>query len=281
MFSVPNLTGRTFLVTGANTGIGRTTALALARAGGHVILACRSEDKAKPVMDEIAAGGAGSAEPVALDLGSLASVRRCAAAVLAMKRPLHVLINNAGLTGRGLTEDGFELTFGVNHLGPFLLTTLLLDRLKESAPARIVNVSSRNHYRCKGLDFEAFRRTTASVSGVPEYSASKLANVLFTHELSRRLEGTGVTAYSLHPGVIASDIWRRIPWPIRPLVTFRMKTVEEGAETTLYCATSDEALEHAGGYFDDCRVREPSRLSLDRELAERLWRESEAWTSGS
>ncbi len=150
------------------------------------------------------------------DLGDLASVPMCAEEFLARGEPLHVLINNGGVAGaRGITADGFELAFGVNHLGHFALTAALLGCLAASAPARVVTVSSDSHYQAKGIDFEAVRRRTASVTGLPEYAVSKLSNVLFTQELARRLDGRGVTAYALHPGVVASDIWRRLPWPVR------------------------------------------------------------------
>jgi NAD(P)-dependent dehydrogenase (short-subunit alcohol dehydrogenase family) len=276
-----DLEGKTFLVTGANTGIGRVTALELARRGGHVVITCRSEDKARPVIDEIKTETKNEAiEALALELADLASVREAARRFLERDTPLHCLINNAGLAGtRGLTKDGFELTFGVNHLGHFLFTSLLLDRIKASAPARIVNVSSKAHYKADGIDFEALRRPTATISGVPEYGVSKLCNVLFTKELARRLEASGVTTYALHPGVVASDVWRRIPWPIRPLMKMGMITLEQGALTTLHCATSPEVATQSGRYYDKCKEREPSVLAKDEELAKRLWEKSEAWTS--
>lgn len=271
--------GKVCLVTGANSGIGRETAIGLARRGARVVLASRSEEKSRPVLDEIAADeGAGDAEFLPLDLGSLASVRSAADDVLARGLPLHLLINNAGLAGsRGLTEDGFERTFGVNHLGPFLLTNLLLGALRDAAPARIVNVASHAHYGARGIDFEAQKRPTASLTGFPEYRVSKLANVLFTAELARRLEGSGVTTYAVHPGVIASDIWRRVPWPIRPLATAFMKSPEEGARPSLYLATSPEVADHSGRYYEGERERKPSRSARDPELARALWEESEAF----
>jgi NAD(P)-dependent dehydrogenase (short-subunit alcohol dehydrogenase family) len=275
-----DLQGKTFLVTGANTGIGRVTAETLARRGGKVFLACRSEDKARPVLDAIRAAG-GSAEFLALDLGSLASVRACASAFLARDEPLHVLVNNAGLAGRGgLTEDGFELIFGTNHLGPFLLTTLLLPRLRASAPARVVVVSSKAHYDAKGIDWDALRRPTRTITSIREYEVSKLCNVLFAAELARGRAGAGVHSYALHPGVIASDIWRRIPWPIRPLMLRKMLTVEQGAQTSIHCAASPEVEGHDGRYYDDCREKAPSALAQDAELAKALWERCEAWTRG-
>ncbi len=219
------------MVTGANTGIGAATARALAARGGKLWLACRSEEKARPVLDEIRAAG-GRAELLALDLADLASVRKSAAEFLARDEPLHVLVNNAGLAGkRGLTRDGFEITFGTNHLGPFLFTTLLLPRLRASAPARIVNVSSVAHYQAKGIDWEALRRPTVTRTGLREYSVSKLCNVLFTKELARGRAGAGVHSYALHPGAVASDVWREVPPPFRWLIKLFMLSNEEGAQT--------------------------------------------------
>jgi NAD(P)-dependent dehydrogenase (short-subunit alcohol dehydrogenase family) len=273
--STTDLEGKTFLVTGANTGIGRATAVDLARRGGRVHLACRSEEKTKPVLDEI--GDAATFLP--LDLGDLASVHACAEEFLARDESLHVLVNNAGLAGqRGLTTSGFELAFGVNHVGHFLLTNLLLDRLKASAPARIVNVSSVGHYQAKGIDYEAVRKPTKSVTGLPEYAVSKLANVVHAQELARRLEGSGVTTYSLHPGAIASDVWRRIPWPVAPIMKLFMKNTEEGAQTSLYCATDPALAGVSGRYYDDRAEKEPNKLATP-ELGAELWKNSEEWTA--
>jgi NAD(P)-dependent dehydrogenase (short-subunit alcohol dehydrogenase family) len=272
------LSGRTFLVTGANTGIGRATAADLAKRGGRVYLACRSEQKGRAAVAAIvAATGNEAVTFLPLDLADLASVRTCAEQFLARGEPLHVLINNGGVAGqRGLTANGFELAFGVNHLGHFALTTALLDCLAASAPARIVNVSSDAHYQAKGVDFEAVRRPTASVTGMREYSVSKLSNVLFTQELARRLDGRGITAYALHPGVVASDIWRRVPWPVRPLLKLRMITPEQGARTSLYCATSPEVAHATGRFYDKSREREASPVAT-AELAGVLWQRSEEW----
>ena len=274
------LSGRTFLITGANTGIGRATAADLANRGGRVYLACRSQQKGRAAAAAIvAATGNEAVTFLPLDLADLASVRACAEQFLARGEPLHVLINNGGMAGsRGITADGFELAFGVNHLGHFVLTTALLDCLAASAPARVVNVSSDSHYQAKGIDFEAVRQRTASMTGMREYAVSKLGNVLFTQELARRVAGRGVTAYALHPGVVASDIWRRVPWPVRPLIKQRMITTEEGARTSLYCATAPELAQMSGRFYDDCREREASAVATG-ELAGALWQRSEAWTA--
>jgi len=274
------LSGLTFLITGANTGIGRATAADLANRGGRVYLACRSQQKGRAAAAAIvAATGNEAVTFLPLDLADLASVRTCAEQFLARGEPLHVLINNGGVAGqRGITRDGFELAFGVNHLGHFALTTALLDCLAASAPARVVNVSSDSHYQAKGIDFEAVRRRTASMTGMREYAVSKLGNVLFTQELARRVAGRGITAYALHPGVVASDIWRRVPWPVRPLIKRRMITTEEGARTSLYCATAPELAQVSGRFYDDCRERKASAVAT-AELAGTLWQRSEAWTA--
>ena len=274
------LSGRTFLITGANTGIGRATAADLANRGGRVYLACRSPQKGRAAAAAIAAATGNEAVTfLPLNLADLASVRTCAEQFLARGEPLHVLINNGGVAGqRGITRDGFELAFGVNHLGHFALTTALLDCLAASAPARVVNVSSDSHYQAKGIDFEAVRQRTASVTGMREYAVSKLGNVLFTQELARRVADRGITAYALHPGVVASDIWRRVPWPVRPLIKRRMITTEEGARTSLYCATAPELAQVSGRFYDDCRERKASAVATD-ELAGTLWQRSEAWTA--
>jgi NAD(P)-dependent dehydrogenase (short-subunit alcohol dehydrogenase family) len=277
-----DLDGRTFLITGANTGIGRETALALAARGARLHLACRSLDAGRRTIEEITAQtGNRELALLSLDLGDLDSVRACAQTFLATGEPLHVLINNAGVAGsHGVTASGFEVMFGTNHVGPFLLTDLLVDRLRASAPARVVNVASGAHYRARGIDWEAVRRPTRSLTGMREYSVSKLANVLHAQELGRRLEGSGVSTYSLHPGVIASDIWRRVPWPVRPLMKGRMDTPENGARTSVYCATSPDVANESGRYYDDCRAKEPGAAAT-AALAGELWRRSSEWTDGA
>ena len=189
-----------------------------------------------------------------------------------------LLRRDAQCGARGLTKDGFELTFGINHLGHFALTTALLDCLAASAPARVVTVSSDAHYQAQGIDFEAVRRPTASRTGLREYAVSKLGNVLFSQELARRAEGRGITTYALHPGVVASDIWRRVPWPVRPLMKLRMLSTEQGAATSLYCATAPELAGVTGRFYDNCRERAASAVATP-ELARALWEHSEAWTA--
>jgi NAD(P)-dependent dehydrogenase (short-subunit alcohol dehydrogenase family) len=271
---------RTVVVTGGNTGIGKATAFSLARQGWRVYMASRSTEKGEAAAASIkAAAGSDSVFFLALDLGDLSSVRACAEGFLDRGEPLHVLVNNAGVAGvRGLTKQGFELMFGVNHLGHFLLTQLLLDRLTSSAPARVVTVASDAHYQARGIDWEAVRRPARGITGLGEYAVSKLCNVLFSQELARRTAGTGVRAYALHPGVVASDIWRRVPWPVRPLLTRRMLSVDEGAATSLYCATSPEVAEASGRFYDKCAERPASQVATP-SLGRELWERSEAWTA--
>ena len=275
---------QTMLITGANTGIGKAAAEALAAQGHRLYLACRSADKTRPVIDEITQKtGNRDVRFLPLDLTSLDSVRACAAAFVDTGDPLHVLMNNAGVAGqRGFTADGFELTFGVNHLGHFLLTMLLLEPLKQSAPSRIVNVSSIAHTQAKGIDWEAVRKPTRNVTALPEYAVSKLANVLFTQELARRLNGTGVAAYAVHPGGIGSDIWsRRLPGfirgPVNTVIGLVMKSPAEGARTQVWCATAPELATESGHYYDGCKEKPASAVATP-ELAAELWKRSEAWT---
>lgn len=275
-----DLANKRFIVTGANTGIGKITAKELARAGAHVVLACRSKAKTEPVIEEIKREtGNPNLEYVALDLGDLASVRACAEQILARDVPIHVLINNAGMAGgRGLTKDGFELTWGTNHLGPYLFTRLLLDRIKQAGSARIVNVASASHYQAKGIDWDLMKQPTRSTTGMREYAVSKLSNVLFAKELARRLEGTGVTTYALHPGVVATDVWRRVPGPLRWVIKKFMITPEQGAEASLRCATDPALAGQTGRYYDiGGNEKEPSRLASDAELARALWTRSAEW----
>lgn len=276
-----SMKGRTVLITGANTGIGRATAHALAAAGARVFFAGRSEEKTRPVMDTIAqATGNQDLHFLALDLEDLDSVKRAAETFLARNEPLHVLVNNAGLArAKGVTKQGFERTFGVNHLGHFLFTLLLKPALEAGAPARVVVVASRAHERFHGtLDFSVLQQPTRHYTGWPEYQVSKLANVLFAKELARRWDAAKVHSYSLHPGVIASDIWRSVPWPLRPLVRSFMRTPEEGARASIHCASAPEVADHNGRYYDeDGRERRNSPQADDPALASTLWEKSVEW----
>ncbi len=269
------MTDRIAMITGADSGIGKETAAGLAAQQYTVVLACRNMEKAHAAREEIVSR-TGNRNPAVLhlDLASFQSIRRCARDFLDRYDRLDILINNAGVfpSRRRLTEEGFELQFGVNHLGHFLLTCLLLERLKQSAPSRIVNVSSMMH---KGgeIDFGSFRGEKA-YRPIQAYRQSKLANVLFTKELARRLRGTGVVAHALHPGAVRTGIYRELPQPVRFLVTAFLLTPEQGAKTSIYVATSPREAETTGLYFEKCRPAKTSDRAQDAELAARLWEES-------
>jgi len=274
------LAGRVVVITGANIGIGR--AVADSPAGPGAPLRQLGRAPAKDAAGAEAAKrrpGRQDAPPRACDLGQLASVRAAAAAVLARDEPLHLLINNAGVGGqRGLTADGFELHFGTNHLGHFVLTQALLPRLRASAPARIVHVASGTHRKAPGISWDALRQPTPSVSGMAEYAVSKLANVLYSAELARRLAGTDVTSYAVNPGRVASNIWQRIPWPVRSLFKLTMITTEEGARSTLHAALAPDVV--SGRYYGKRSTEEAvSASARDAALAAELWARSEAWVA--
>ena len=274
------LAGRTYLVTGANTGIGRATAHDLARRGGRVIMANRSQEKSEPVIRAITAEtGNDAVEFIRLDLGDLTAVQRTVAELRERDETIDVLIANAGLAGhQGLTAQGFELAFGTNHLGHFLFVTELLDLVRRNGQGRVVVVASDSHTSPKGIDFDLVRKPTATTTGMREYGVSKLANVLFAQELARREPSDGLLVRSLHPGVIASDVWRRVPWPVRPAMKLFMKSVEQGAETTLHCATAANVGGTNGCYMVKSKPKDPSPV-VTPELAAELWQRSEEWVA--
>jgi NAD(P)-dependent dehydrogenase (short-subunit alcohol dehydrogenase family) len=275
-----SMTGKRVLITGANTGIGKWTAIGLAALGASVVLHARSAEKGRAAQDEVRRRtGRADVDLLLADFSSLAEVRRLAGEVLERYPRLDVLVNNAGLISgrRRESADGWELTFAVNHLAPFLLTNLLLDRIVASAPARIVNVASRAHLRA-GIDFDDLdlRRGYQSMDA---YSRSKLANVLFTRELARRLEGTGVTANCLHPGVVRSDFGSSgdlggvmgLGWAVmQPFLL----SPEQGADTSIHLAASPAVANITGEYFDRRRVARTSTRARDMDAAARLWRVS-------
>ena len=273
--------GQVALITGGNVGIGRVTAIELAKQGFQVVIAGRSLERTQPVLDHITSLSVDKpALFLPLDLASLASVRACAQMFIQLNLPLHLLINNAGVAGlRGLTQDGFEMTFGINHLGHFLLTQLLLPNLQSSGPSRVVTVSSRAHKRTAGIDWDALRRPTSSWTGINEYAVSKLANLLFSAELAKRVQGTSVSTYSLHPGVVDTEIWRALPDWARPLLRLRgFLTPEQGALTTLHCALHAPQQE-SGLYYSDSQPKQPAALGQNSELAAELWKRSEVWVN--
>jgi NAD(P)-dependent dehydrogenase (short-subunit alcohol dehydrogenase family) len=273
--------GQVALITGGNVGIGRITAIELAKKGFKVVIAGRSLERTQPVLDHINSLSVDEqALFLPLDLASLASVRECVRLFYQLNLPLHLLINNAGVAGlRGLTQDGFEMTFGINHLGHFLLTQLLLEKLQTSGHSRVITVSSRAHKRAAEIDWDALRRPTTSWTGIREYAVSKLSNLLFSAELAKRVQGTSVSTYSLHPGVVDTEIWRAVPDWVRPLLRLRgFLTPEEGALTTLHCAMHAPKQE-SGLYYADSKPMQPAGLGQDSELASELWERSEEWVS--
>jgi NAD(P)-dependent dehydrogenase (short-subunit alcohol dehydrogenase family) len=261
------LEGRTCLVTGANSGMGKETALALAQMKAHVVMVCRDKAKGENARREISKKtGNDSGELLLCDLSALENVRRLGAEVVSRYSKLHVLVNNAGLfTFTGRTKDGFETTFEVNYLAPFLLTNLLLPLLRSSAPSRIVNVSSVAHFRGH-IDLPAIEKKDTP-SGWAAYGTSKLALVMFTYELARRLQGTGVTANCLHPGGVATGIWRMPTALTRPF----MKSAKEGAQTAIYLASSPEVEGVSGKYFENKVAKNSSDESHDEAKARLLW----------
>lgn len=268
------LTGKTAIVTGANTGIGKSIALDFARRGARVILACRSEARGTAALQEIREKTENSDVHLRLvDLSSLDSVREFAKGILKEEKALHILVNNAGVSGlpRQITNDGFDATFATNVLGPFLLTTLLLDLMKRSAPARIVTVSSLNHKKGR-VDFSHFHGENLTYYMDIVYNHTKLHNVIVTNELARRLEGTGVAANSVNPGVVMTEVMRHYPRIVRCLFNlvgiFFFKSPAEGAVSSIYCAVAEEMEGVTGKYCDsDCYLVLPAPLARDAALA--------------
>ena len=276
--SVTDLQGRSFFVTGANSGIGRAMVEALAARGGSVVLAGRSEERTKPVLNAIRARHpAVNAQFVLVEVSDLGSVRRAAESFLATGRPLDALVNNAGVAGtRALSADGFDLTYATNHIGPFLLTNLLLPALRRAPQGRIVNVSSVAHMQVKRIDWSVLeRRATPKRGRFADYAVTKLMNVLHAKELARRLAGTRMTTYALHPGGVASNIWRSVPQPLQWVIKLFLDSNEEGARTQLYCATAPELATATGRYYDKCREARCNPLADDEALARELWTRTE------
>lgn len=274
------LEGKTVLITGATGGIGLAAAVAMARQGAHLVLVGRNQTRGLDAISEIRRrAGSDRAEFLRADFSSLAEVRRLALALLAEDRPLHVLVNNAGTmnTSRKLTIDGFEEMFAVNHLAHFLLTRLLLPRLQACAPSRIVHVASNAHSFCKEIRWHDLSHER-EFSAFPAYGHSKLANILFSNELARRLRGTGVTSNALHPGAVATGIGsnngiagRVVPLLLKPF----FRSPARGAATTIYLASATEVDGVTGKYFYDSQPVDPKPWALDTNAAGRLWVTSE------
>jgi dehydrogenase/reductase SDR family protein 13 len=272
-----DLRGRTFLITGANSGIGRALAETLAARNASVVLAARSPERTEPVVSAIQAKyPAATASFLLLDLADFASIRRAASEALERHPSLDVLVNNAGVAGtQGLSRDGFHLTYAVNHLGPFLLTELLMPALRAARAARVVNVSSVANFRAKSIDWSLLTTTPSRSKGTfQDYADSKLMNILHAKELARRLTGSAVTTYALHPGGVATNIWRSLPGPVQWVLKFFLISSEEGAKTPLYCAAEPTLATSTGRYFDKERERKPNPLADDVSLADQLWKYS-------
>ncbi len=263
--------GKRVLITGGNSGIGLVTAIELARQGAELVLACREGPKTDNALAEINAVAVTQAVNIPVDLAALSSVRALAAEFLSRYDALHVLINNAGTfpTRQQRTAEGFELQIGVNHFAHFLLTHLLLDCLKSSAPARIVNVSSMLYAKGQ-IDFDSF-------CGVDKYSAqvaynqSKLGNILFSLELAKRLSASGVTSNVLHPGAVATDIVRDLPWLVRKVIGWFFIAPAKGAQTTIMLASDEELEGVTGEYYNQGERQEISPIGKDLELREKFW----------
>jgi NAD(P)-dependent dehydrogenase (short-subunit alcohol dehydrogenase family) len=276
------LDGRTAVVTGATSGIGTATALGLARMGARVVAVGRSRERAEQTRERIVRESGNREVEIALaDFSSLDQVRGLGAEILKRCPQLQLLVDNAGLLQlrRSVTVDGFETTFAVNHLAHFLLTRILLERLIASAPSRIVVVSSEAH-RFGELDLDDLQ-SERGYAAMRVYGRSKSANLLFATALARRLEGTGVTVNSVHPGAVSTRLGQsNLPAPLARVLSLPLRLLlrspARGAETSLYVATSPELEGVSGRYFADCREKRPAPAAVDPERAERLWRMSEA-----
>jgi NAD(P)-dependent dehydrogenase (short-subunit alcohol dehydrogenase family) len=263
------------MITGANSGIGRASSLALANMGASVVMVARNAEKGEAARSEIIRESQNKSVDLLLaDLSSLESVRQLATEFQRKYSKLHVLINNAGLFNqrRHVTNNGYENTFATNYLAPFLLTNLQLDMLKTSAPSRIINVSSVGHYNGH-INFDDLN-LEKEYGGWKAYGQSKLALVLFTHELAKKLQGTGVTVNAVHPGTVATNIWTRPFGPagfIMALPKLFMTSPEKGAATIVYLASSPDAKDLNGEYLEKLKVKKSSDESYDEEIAQRLW----------
>lgn len=277
----PGMEGKVALVTGGTSGIGKATATALAAMGADVIVVGRNPERGEEAVREIRARSGGRVDLALYDLGVQSRVRALAEEFRRRYDRLDVLVNNAGLVQSRRTEtpDGLETTFAINHLAPFLLTNLLLDVLKDSAPSRIVTVSSEAE-RWGNMDFDDLQ-SRKKYRGFPVYGMTKLANIMFTYELAERLEGTGVTATCMHPGGVATRFGRNNGGPMA--LFFRaakpfMRTPEQGADTLIWLASSREVEGVTGRYFADRKPIEPKKIANDPEARLRLWEESERLT---
>jgi len=266
------MVGKVCIVTGANTGIGKETALGLAKLGATVVMVCRDRQRGEDAQSEIKQkSGNDKVDLMLCDLSSQRSIKQFAPIFAQRHDRLHVLVNNAGIVLRepSMTEDGLESTFAINHLGYYLLTNLLLELLKKSAPSRIVNVASAAH-KFGSLDVNAWP-TGRQYSAFGAYANSKLANVLFTRELAQRLSGTGVTANCLHPGGVGTNLFRGLPKFLQIVIKLVTISPERGARTSIYLASSPDVEGITGKYFARCRQQESSDASRNKVAARDLW----------
>ncbi|XP_019566534.1 retinol dehydrogenase 13 [Rhinolophus sinicus] len=282
--SKATIQGKTVIVTGANTGIGKQTALELARRGGNIILACRDMEKCEAAAKDIRRVTLNHhVNARHLDLASLKSIREFAAKITEEEQQVHVLVNNAAVMRcpHWATEDGFEMQLGVNYLGHFLLTNLLLDKLKASAPSRIINLSSLAHV-AGHIDFDDLNWEKRKYDTKAAYCQSKLAVILFTKELSRRLQGTGVTVNALHPGVARTELGRHTgmynsafsSFMLGPIFWLLVKSPQLAAQPSTYLVVAEELEGVSGKYFDGLKEKAPAPEAEDEEVAQRLWAES-------
>ncbi|MFX0037256.1 MAG: SDR family oxidoreductase [Candidatus Hermodarchaeota archaeon] len=272
--------GKICMITGANSGIGKATAIGLAKLNARIIMVCRDKNRGEKAKEEIIIQtGNKNIDLLLCDLSSQEQIRKLVAEFKEKYQNLHMLINNAGimLKMRTLSVDGFEMNFAVHFLAPFLLTNLLLDVLKKSAPSRVINVASAAHKRAK-IDLDDLQSENKKYRLFSVYGISKLAEVLFTYELSRRLEGTGVTANAVHPGVVNTNLGRDqskfSQWFARKF----FKSPEEGAQTSIYLASSSEVEGITGKYFVNKQLKESSEESYNEEYAKKLWQTAEEMT---
>lgn len=287
-YSTAKLMGKTAIVTGCNTGIGKETVLDFYKRGARVIMACRNLEKAEQAKTDIEQSckdisDKGNLVLAKCDLSSLKSVSEFAQSMIDNEPQINILVNNAGIMmcPKGETEEGFEIQFGTNHLAHFLLTVLLLPRIRNSKPARIITVSSRAHTRYN-INFEDPNYKTRNYNSAEAYSQSKLANVLFSRELANKLKEhniEGINTYSLHPGVIKTELGRHLNETLfrgaRGIIGFFlspfMKTPEEGAQTTIYCSVDEKCANETGLYYSDCEATSPCSKALNDDYAKKLW----------
>ena len=277
-----NLNGKVCLITGATSGIGKASAMQLASMGAEIVFVARNKEKAEELKEALKASTGKDATSIIADLSSQEEVKRAAGEFLSLNKPLHILLNNAGIvnTTRKETVDGFEEVFAVNHLAYYAFTVMLMNKLIENGPSRIVNVASSAHTFIKELDFEDLQSKN-DYKTMQAYGKSKLANILFTRELAERLEGKGVTVNCLHPGVVDTEIISSNSLFLKLLTTLVkpfFRKPDKGAETSVYLCSSPEVEKETGGYYSDCKIEKISAAARSKENASKLWQVSSQLT---